>query len=66
MNPKNETLYHVCATETDSGAMVVVPFFPMIAQQVAEEYAALMRTMIATGKERRYSEPVVVPCLKHI
>lgn len=50
-------LYQVWATDVKTGKLVVVPFFPRIAKEVAEEYAATMRLMIAAGKEKRYSDP---------
>lgn len=54
---RREPLYQVWAEETATGKLVVVPFFPRIAQEVAEEWAATMRAMIALGKEKRYSNP---------
>ena len=52
-----EPLYQVWAEETDTGKLVAVPYFPRAMQQAAEEWASLMRQMIAQGKEKRYSNP---------
>jgi hypothetical protein len=54
---QREPLYQVWATERATGNLVVVPFFPRIAKEIAEEYASTMRLMIAQGNEKRYSDP---------
>ena len=50
-------LYQVWAIERATDKLVVVPFFPRIAKEVAEEFAATMRMQIALGNETRYSDP---------
>lgn len=60
---KRELLYQVWATETATGQLVAVPFFPRVAKEVAEEYAATMKGMISLGKEKRYSDPHALPHL---
>ena len=57
---KREPLYQVWATEVETGNQVPMPFFPRVMKEVAEEYAATVRMMIATGKEKRYSDPMAV------
>lgn len=57
---QREPLYQVWATDVKTGKPVAVPFFPRIKKEVAEEYAATMRMMIAQGKEKRYSDPKAV------
>lgn len=57
---RREPLYQVWAEETETGKLVPVPFFPRIGRESAEEFASLMRQMIAQGKETRYSQPQAV------
>lgn len=54
---KREPLYQVWATETKTGQLVAVPFFPRVMKQVADEYVSTMDSMIKLGKETRYAEP---------
>jgi len=54
---QREPLYQVWAIERATGKLVAVPFFPRIAKEVAEEFAATMRMEIALGHETRYSDP---------
>ena len=61
---KREQLFEVWAEETETGKLVQVPFFPRIGQESAEEFAGLMRKMIAEGKEKRYSNPQTVPHIR--
>lgn len=60
---KREQLFEVWAERTDTGQLVQVPFFPRIGHEAAEEFASLMRKMIAEGKEKRFSNPQLVPHL---
>lgn len=57
---KREPLYQVWAVDTTTGKPVAVPFFPRMAKEPVEEFAATMRMMIAQGKEKRYSDPKAV------
>jgi hypothetical protein len=54
---QREPLYQVWATERTTGQLVVVPFFPRIAKEVADEFASTMRMQISLGNEKRYSDP---------
>ena len=59
-NAQKAPLYQVWATETATGKPVPVPFFPRMAKEVVEEYASCMRMAIASGNEKRYSNPEVL------
>ena len=63
---RREPLYQVMATEVSTGELVAMPMFPRIGKEVAEEFAATVRTMILQGKEKRYADPQAVLLLpKH-
>lgn len=54
---QREDLYQVWATETNTGQLVVVPMFPRVAKEAAEQFVETMQNMISTGKEKRYADP---------
>ena len=55
--PRREPLYQVWATETKTGKLVPVPYFPRAMKPVAEEWVSLMKQAIASGKYTAYSDP---------
>jgi len=63
MKDTREPLFQVWATETKTGQLVAVPFFPRVMKEVAEEYVATMKSMISLGKEKRYADPQALPHL---
>jgi hypothetical protein len=60
---QREPLYQVWATETATGKLVAVPFFPRVRQEAADEFVASMVSMIRLGKEKRYADPQALPHL---
>lgn len=60
--PQGE-LYQVWATDVRTNQLVPVPCFPRVAQQIAEEYVATMKSMISLGHEKRYADPQALPHL---
>lgn len=54
---KREPLYQVWATETKTGNLVAVPYFPRAMKEVTEEWVATMKGMIALGNEKRFTDP---------
>jgi len=57
MTVKREPLYQVWATETKTGNLVPMPFFPRIEKGQAEVWAQLARDKIREGKLKEYSDP---------
>ena len=57
---KREPLYQVWAEDTETGQLVVVPYFPRIAQAVAEEWVGLMNQAISSGKLKKYANPKAI------
>lgn len=60
---KQEQLYQVWAIETATGNLVPFPYFPRIGKEAADELLATLKAMIASGKEKRYTEPQSLPHL---
>lgn len=54
---KREPLYQVWVIENKTGALIPFPFFPRVMKDVADEYVGVIKSMISTGKEKRYTEP---------
>jgi hypothetical protein len=59
-----ETLYQVWAEDTKTKLFVAVPFFPRMAKEAVDRFANEMSTMIAAGREKRYSNPKVIPYVR--
>lgn len=61
---KADVLYQVCVTQRTPGMpdrMIAVG--PKMIRQACEEFAAAIHEQIAKGKELRWADPVVAPCL---
>ena len=54
---ERDPLYQVWAIRTDTGELAVVPYFPRVIQEAADEFVSTMRTQIALGNEKRFTEP---------
>lgn len=65
MNETNarEPLYQVCAENTQTGQLMVIPFFPKVSQPAATGFADTVAKMIACGKEKRFANPRALPIL---
>lgn len=63
---KRDPLYQVWATRTDTGELVVVPCFPRVIREVADEFVTTMRAQIVAGNEKRYAEPQALAHLSTI
>lgn len=59
-NTKREQLYQLWAEETKTGKLVPVPMFPRMCKEAVDGFAETMRTMIAAGKVRNYTNPQVL------
>ena len=60
MRDTEEPLYQVWATETKTGQLVPVPFFPRAIKDAVTVFQLEMRRMIREGKEKRYADPQVL------
>lgn len=57
---RTQSLYQVWATETKTGKLVAVPFFPRVIQEAAVKFVADMNSQIRKGREKRYADPVAL------
>lgn len=55
-----QKLYQVWATETKTGQLVAVPFFPRVMQEAALKFVQDMNSQIRKGREKRYADPVAM------
>ena len=65
MNENNvrELLYQVCAENTQTGQLMVIPCFPKVSKTAATILADTVANMIACGKEKRFANPRALPIL---